>query len=317
MLGQVMQLLPQALRAALLTLPEADVEELRLRAGQHPAVLLAGKTCVLHDQLRITQPELQRIILGASAQSQYAVQDQLRAGFLSMPGGVRIGVCGSAVVQDGMMAGIRDISSLAIRFPHEIRHPPELLLPHLSGSCLLAGAPGSGKTTLLRSCIRALSSAGARVCVVDERLELAGAVHGVPQFELGANTDVLSGCPKREGMFLLLRAMNPQWIAVDEISCPEDVEAIRQISGCGVHLLATIHTDSDLALHSGILGRRLYGLGVFHQILFLDKDRAFRAERIHYAEIDRDYPDSGRFRYGRDWTGRHRETAAGADRGAH
>ena len=94
-------------------------------------------------------------------------------------------------------------------------------------TALLSGMSGSGKTTLLRSCIRALSENRQRVAVVDERLELAGAVHGVPQFDLGPCTDVLSGCPKGEGMLMLLRGMNPQWLAVDEITQPEDLAAIR------------------------------------------------------------------------------------------
>ncbi|MFR6377150.1 MAG: hypothetical protein ACLUN5_12105 [Oscillospiraceae bacterium] len=96
----------------------------------------------------LLQKELQQTLLNASAQSQYAVQEQLRSGYLSLPGGYRLGVCGSAVVQNGCMTGLREISSLALRVPHDIRYPPERLLPYLQESCLLAGAPGSGKTTL-------------------------------------------------------------------------------------------------------------------------------------------------------------------------
>ncbi len=82
------------------------------------------------------------------------------------------------------------------------------------------------------------------MAVVDERQELSGAVHGVPQFDLGPRTDVLSGCPKGDGMLMLLRSMNPQWIAVDEITQPEDIMALRQAGSCGVKLIATIHAGS-------------------------------------------------------------------------
>lgn len=244
MRNEVLRMLPQTVQIALTGIPDAQIEELRLRVGQKPAVLYAGGERPLSVRTVLLQKELQQTLLNASAQSQYAVQEQLRSGYLSLSGGYRLGVCGSAVVQNGCMTGLREISSLALRVPHDIRHPPERLLPYLQESCLLAGAPGSGKTTLLRSCIRALSENRQRVAVVDERLELAGAVHGVPQFDLGPCTDVLSGCPKGEGMLMLLRGMNPQWLAVDEITQPEDLAAIRQAGGCGVRLLATIHAGS-------------------------------------------------------------------------
>ena len=313
MQNEILRMLPQTVRSALAGVPDTQIEELRLRAGQKPTILYAGAERPLPVRSVLSQNELQQVLLNASAQSQYAVQEQLRNGYLSLPGGYRIGVCGSAVVQNGCMTGLREISSLAIRVPHAIRHPPERLLPYLQESCLLAGAPGSGKTTLLRSCIRALSDAGQRVAVIDERLELAGALHGVPQFDLGPCTDVLSGCPKIEGMLLLLRSMNPQWLAVDEITQPEELAAIRQAGGCGVRLLATIHAGSVEELENRPLCRELFSLGIFRQVLYLDKNRAFHAERIQHAETDRIESDSDSLRRGRRRLGRDSETAAGTD----
>lgn len=313
---QAARVLPLRLRSGVMSLPEdrrSQIEELRLRVGQKPAVLYAGGERPLSVQTVLLQKELQQTLLNASAQSQYAVQEQLRSGYLSLSGGYRLGVCGSAVVQNGCMTGLREISSLALRVPHDIRHPPERLLPYLQESCLLAGAPGSGKTTLLRSCIRALSENRQRVAVVDERLELAGAVHGVPQFDLGPCTDVLSGCPKGEGMLMLLRGMNPQWLAVDEITQPEDLASIRQAGGCGVRLLATIHAGSVEELENRPLCRELFSLGIFRQVLYLDKNRAFHAERIQYAETDRIEPDPGSLRRSRRRTGGDSAAAAGAD----
>ena len=121
MLKQVLQILPREAAQALDGLNAAQVEEIRLRCGQVPSILRRGVEQPLPHCERTPQQELQRTLLAASAQSQYAVQEQLREGFLSVPGGVRIGVCGSAVVQDGRVTGIREISSLCIRIPHEIR----------------------------------------------------------------------------------------------------------------------------------------------------------------------------------------------------
>lgn len=313
MRDEILRILPQAVQTALLSIPDLQVEELRLRVGQKPSVLYLSAERPLPVRSVLTQAELQQVLLNASAQSQYAVQEQLRSGYLSLPGGYRLGVCGSAVVQNGCMTGLREISSLALRVPHDIRHPPEQLLPYLQESCLLAGAPGSGKTTLLRSCIRSLSETGQRVAVVDERLELAGAVHGVPQFDLGPCTDVLSGCPKGEGVLMLLRSMNPQWLAVDEITQPEDLAAIRQAGGCGVKLLATIHAGSAEELKNKPLCRELFTLGIFRQVLYLDKNRAFHAERIQHAETDRIEPDPDSLWRSRCQTGWDGAAAAGAD----
>jgi len=149
MRNEVLRMLPQTVQIALTGIPDAQIEELRLRVGQKPAVLYAGGERPLSVRTVLLQKELQQTLLNASAQSQYAVQEQLRSGYLSLSGGYRLGVCGSAVVQNGCMTGLREISSLALRVPHDIRHPPERLLPYLQESCLLAGAPGSGKTTLM------------------------------------------------------------------------------------------------------------------------------------------------------------------------
>ena len=317
LLEQVVQILPQAYQQALRVWDGAAIEEVRLRAGQAPAIVLdrqerpiAGRSGIAP----VTPEMLQRILMAACRQSQYAVQDQLREGFLTITGGVRIGVCGSVVMQSGHVAGIREVSSLAIRIPREIRHPPKLLRPILDSSCLLVGAPGSGKTTLLRSCIRVLSEMGQRVAVVDERLELAGGAGGCSAFDLGPCTDVLSGCRKAEGMLMLLRGMNPDWIAVDEITQPEDLAAIRQLAGCGVRLLATIHAGSRAELEQKPLCRAMLSAGLFRWLLILDRDRTFHTERIRYAQNDRDDTDSRILRDGGPWDGADGSPPAGADR---
>ena len=320
LLKQVLQILPREAAQALDGLNAAQVEEIRLRCGQVPSILRRGVEQPLPHCERTPQQEMQRTLLAASAQSQYAVQEQLREGFLSVPGGVRIGVCGSAVVQDGRVTGIREISSLCIRIarprPGCADRAAEFLRQH-PDSTLICGVPGSGKTTLLRSCIRALSAAGSRVGVVDERLELAGAVHGVPQFDLGPHTDVLSGCPKAAGMQMLLRGMNPEWLAVDEITSPADLAGIRQAFGCGVRILATIHAGSAAELREKPLCRAVLGAGMFEQVLFLDNNRAFHAERIRYAETDRTEFDPHSLERDGPWPGQDRPAAAGADAGVH
>ena len=145
---------------------------------------------------------------------------------------------------------------------------------------MLLGAPGAGKTTLLRDVIRLLSDRhGRRVCVVDDRQEIAACLDGMPQFDLGGNTDVLSGAPKGKSMELLLRSMNPQWIALDEITAEEDIQAILRASYCGVKFLATAHAGSRQELFSRPLYRRLMEAGIFRNLICLSADHRISIER--------------------------------------
>lgn len=73
---------------------------------------------------------------------------------------------------------------------------------------------------------------------------LPGCLHGIPQNDLGIRTDVLDGCPKVEGMMLLIRSMAPEILAVDEIGGREDFAAMEYAMRCGCHLLATVHAGS-------------------------------------------------------------------------
>ena len=156
---------------------------------------------------------------------------------------------------------------------------PELLR-RLDASTLILGPPGSGKTTLLRECVRSLSDGGSRVGLVDERGELAACRLGIPQMDVGAQTDVLTGCGKSEGIYLLLRAMNPQWIAVDEITAPEDIRAMEEASYCGVRFLATAHAFSPDELRRRPLYRRLRELELFQRLLILSPDKHVTMERM-------------------------------------
>ena len=150
-------------------------------------------------------------------------------------------------------------------------------------STLILSPPGYGKTTILRDLIRLLSGQGVRVAVADERGELAAMHDGVPQFDVGAHTDVLEGCPKAQGTLMLLKTMSPAVVALDEVTSPEDVEAIGFAGHCGVSILATAHAFDREDLCRRPLYRELLALSVFDRIVTIQKqglNRIYQVEHI-------------------------------------
>ena len=245
-------LLPQGMRCAAEQLPAAEkscAEEFRLRMGRAPTVLLPAGEQML-SPASVTAADLLAVLETATRSSYHAVTDELRRGYLAAPGGVRVGVCGTAVLERGIKT-LRDISSISLRVPRQIRGVGEAAVAAVkNSSVLIFSPPGGGKTTFLRELVRAVSDEGKRVSLCDERGEIAGVCGGMPQFDVGRCTDVLTGAPKSEGALLLLRAMNPEVVAMDEISAPEDARTIETLLGCGVRIFATVHAAfaEELAL---------------------------------------------------------------------
>lgn len=278
-----LSLLSPALRPAYAVLSPADrgaAEEFRLRAGRPPAVVLpSGERTLIGPA--VTGEMLAGTLSLCAGGAVYAVEDQIARGFLALPGGHRLGICGRAVMQGGQMTGIRELSSLCLRVAHDVPGAAKGLIPRvldgeLPRSTLILSPPGRGKTTLLRDLCRGLSRAGVRISVADERGELAGTWQGLPAFDLGPCTDVLTGCPKAEAVGRLVRAMSPRAVAVDEITDPEDLRAIREAAFCGAAILATVHVWSGEDLARRPLLRELWESGLFSLRVEILPDRTLR-----------------------------------------
>jgi len=278
--------LPLRLRKAALSLPEGQralVEEFRLRAGQPMTVLLPEREVPL--EVTVEPVELETLCDLATEFSRYAAAETLREGYLSVRGGFRVGLCGTAVMKDGVNTNLKQFSSAVVRIAREQKGIAEGLVPELFRegqfqNTLLLSPPGGGKTTLLRDIVRCLSERGERIGLVDERGEVAVMYRGEPQMDVGPRTDVLDACPKALGIPILLRAMNPRIIAVDEITAREDLKAMMQAVGCGVGLLATIHAADVSELMERPLYRTLLEERVFRLVVCISREAGARRYRV-------------------------------------
>ncbi len=250
---ELKQIFPISVQKSLPVNYERGLEEVRFRAGW-PTELLYGDGNIRRLP-KVTQREMIEMLNYISGYSLYALEEELRQGFLTMKGGHRIGICGRASRKScNEISGIADISGMNIRIAHERKGCAAPLLPYLRNgntiyNTLILAPPGVGKTTFLRDAIRLLSTGddkqeGLKIGVVDERSEIAACYRGVPQNDLGPRADVLDNCPKERGMRMLLRTMSPQIIAVDELGQEEEFAAVYQILYSGIRILGTVHAKN-------------------------------------------------------------------------
>ena len=251
----IIERLPDDIARSLKGLPVkiADgLEEIRFRAGRPVRIYSGGKEyeVVRRTENKISYEELQKIFSLLMHHSAYSYQEEIKKGYITLDGGHRVGICGRVICDGDSVISVRDISSVNIRRGSEYPGISDILIPHLKDSggtirnTLIVSPPKCGKTTVLRDIARNLSDGGFKVGICDERSEIAGCYGGVPGFDVGMRTDVLDGCPKTVGIPMLIRAMSPDVVLVDEIGSAEDAAAVERASVAGVALIATMHGRS-------------------------------------------------------------------------
>ncbi len=294
MVKSVLQIFPVHLREKIAdcNIREELLEEIRIRIGQ-PIVISYGQeewhldaskqklTKQESQAYRITESDVQEMVTFLSRYSLYAFQEEIRSGFITLEGGHRVGIAGQVQMEHHQVADIRYIRFLNIRIAKQRPGCAKEMIKYITTenliyNTLLVSSPGVGKTTYLRDCIRMLSRDGAsgrgiRISVVDERSEIAACHLGIPQNDVGPNTDVLDRCNKPEGMIMMLRSMSPQILAVDELGAKEDFYAVEQAMNCGCRLIGTVHAGSIQELSEKENMKIWMERGIFQRYIILKK----------------------------------------------
>lgn len=260
------------------------IEEIRIRINLPIIVKLAEKEKIIN--YKVSTEDINYIFQKICENSIYAYQNQIANGFVTIKGGNRVGIVGTAVVQNGKVTNLNYVSGLNFRIAQEIIGCSNKIMPNIIRgetiyNTLIIAMPGMGKTTLLRDIIRNLSNGftdgntkikGQNISVIDERGEISATYRGISQNDLGIRTDVLNDIPKAIGMKMAIRSMAPQIIAADEIGSVDDVNAIQYAVCCGIKGIFTAHGNSVEDVKKNTELKSLIDNKIFEKFIIIKKE---------------------------------------------
>ncbi len=294
--NNVLDYLSKNIRGMVQSVPDdakTRIEEIRLRNGCPLSVYLDGRDFFISRDNKMTESLEEAYIVQnddinnsfqlITNHSIYAFSEDIRKGYITITGGHRVGIGGKVVYDNRGIEIINSISSLNIRIARQKKGISDHIIPYLLDAnknihnTLIISPPQCGKTTLLRDMVRNLSNGksktyrGFKISLIDERSEIAGLYNARPQMDVGLRTDVLDGCMKSDGIMIVIRAMSPDIIAVDEIGGSEDINAIDEALRAGIKLVATIHGDGlkDINHRSNL--KKLIDERIFQRFIILDR----------------------------------------------
>ncbi len=285
-MNQILSLLPGSLAKALTEMAERYPElcEVRLRTGRHLSVLSKGTNVA---SVFVVTPEMMAQTVSALCQgSLHTHMDTIKEGYIALPGGIRVGVCGRAIIENGQIAYIDEISSLNIRLPAGVYHVSGRIYDRIADSdftngVLIYSPPGVGKTTILRDlAIRLCSEGNRRVSLIDERQEIF-----CRRMDRLDNLDLFLGYPKAKAIEIATRTMAPQYILCDEIGSEDEAWSLLAVQSAGVPIIATAHAGGV----GGLIRRS--GIGLLHEAgmfdLYVGVSRNPASNQLHFSFVSR------------------------------
>lgn len=271
---------------SLINMQNIKIEEIRLRSNK-PLMLKIGQETRAVDYI-VKQSEVLQAFERICENSVYTYTRQICDGYITIKGGNRVGIVGSAVLDNGRVININYISSLNFRVARQQIGCSNFIIKDIIDeqtgdvyNTLIVSPPGCGKTTLLRDIVRNISNKGKTVGVVDERGEIAAMYKGIPQNDIGNRTDVVDNMPKPEAMRILVRSMCPDVIACDEIGSVEDINAIDYAMCSGVKGIFTAHGKDIDEINRNYELSKLLNKHVFERIILLNPEKRGEAKCIY------------------------------------
>ena len=288
----ILKCLPTQLTKLILEHNIQKLEEIRIRVNK-PVILKLGQVEIVLNYT-ITTNEIIGILQNICNNSIYTYQNQICNGFITLPGGNRVGIAGNVVIKDGQVSNISYIYSLNFRISHQINGASDNILKYVLDTenntifnTLIVSPPGAGKTTMIRDLAKRISNGineinfrGLDVSIIDERGEIAAMTKGITFNDVGIRTDVLDNVPKSIGIRMAVRSMAPKVIIADEIGNKDDVNIINYAICSGVKCIFTAHGSDmeDLLKNNEI--NKIINLQLFSKIIFLDEKQKGKIKNV-------------------------------------
>ena len=288
----ILKCLPTQLAKLILEHNIQKLEEIRIRVNK-PVILKLGQVEIVLNYT-ITTNEIIGILQNICNNSIYTYQNQICNGFITLPGGNRVGIAGNVVIKDGQVSNISYIYSLNFRISHQINGASDNILIYVLDTenntifnTLIVSPPGAGKTTMIRDLAKRISNGineinfrGLDVSIIDERGEIAAMTKGITFNDVGIRTDVLDNVPKSIGIRMAVRSMAPKVIIADEIGNKDDVNIINYAICSGVKCIFTAHGSNmeDLLKNNEI--NKIINLQLFSKIIFLDEKQKGKIKNV-------------------------------------
>lgn len=274
---ELLNILPPWIRSAVDSVGRHSLLEIRMREN------LPLQMIFVNESQWIDKPVMQedlRFCINAATKFSPWTAGTITEGYVTAPGGHRIGICGDCVYDGNSLKNISGITSVCIRVARDFADVSGNIYMR-KGSILIIGSPGTGKTTFLRDLIRKTSNKQkGSVAVIDERRELFPTGKEV-EFDRGRQTDVFSGCRKIDGIEMVLRTMNPSVIAIDEITSENDCVALSRAAWCGVRLMATAHAGDKRELFERVVYKPILERRIFETLIILRSDKTWQEEYLY------------------------------------
>lgn len=250
--------LSEEVKSALSHLNYNFISEIRLRRDKPVIAEYKGKYVYLNGwgvsespKNAIIAGDLTAVLNAATDGCIYGYTEQIKNGFITVEHGVRIGIAGEYVAENGRISTVKTVTSLNIRVPHEVEGCADFLFNSVFKNkiapTLIYSRPGLGKTTMLREIARRLSTEKLiNVLVLDERNEIAAMDNYGEGFNLGY-ADVIRCFSKLHTVAAAIRAMKPDVILTDELYGNDDIKAVEYAADCGIAVIASSHiTDKEI-----------------------------------------------------------------------